>query len=461
MGTIFRIAHGCILDQRVLQLSLLMLVVGITQPVLAQTTIEGHWEGALIYEGAMQVIRVDLQETGDTIQGWVDIPDLTLFREPLQEAVYDPDSLKLSFKIIYGTFSLVVHPDIHEMTGENGWKTPAKLHLRRQVKRLEYQTEDVVFESEGASLAGTFVVPERPGPHPTVVILHGSGPSDRTRWAYRSRGDMFARHGIAALIYDKRGYNESTGDTDEITFDDLANDAVAAVRYLRTRDDVRTDRIGMYGSSQGGWISMMSAAQSSNIAFLVLNVTPAVSVYEQEAHWVEYHMRADDFSEESIVAAVSHTRLMFEVVTTGRQRETFLAASREVKQEKWAEYVYTPVTEEELGELITDWQGERYDPTEDLKRTILPVLALYGENDKSVPPRENVDKMQAYLAEAGNTDITIKVFPGVGHNMEAKGFTKEEDSGWPSGFYVWPRRVPGWEETIITWVQERVGMQAR
>jgi hypothetical protein len=101
---------------------------------------------------------------------------------------------------------------------------------QRAPKRAFYTTEEVGFENGGTHLAGTLLAPVTPGPHPAIVMLHGSGPS--TRESLQPFADVFARNGIAVLLHDKRGTGASTGNWTHATFDDLASDAIAAVEYL-------------------------------------------------------------------------------------------------------------------------------------------------------------------------------------------------------------------------------------
>lgn len=99
---------------------------------------------------------------------------------------------------------------------------------------LSYTSEAVTFRNGAVTLSGSLYVPTTPGKHPAIVFLQGSGPE--IRWgANRFWSDYFARRGVAALIYDKRGSGESTGDWKTSTFDDLANDAAAAIALLRAR----------------------------------------------------------------------------------------------------------------------------------------------------------------------------------------------------------------------------------
>ena len=82
-------------------------------------------------------------------------------------------------------------------------------------------------------------------------------------------GHWFATHGVAALAYDKRGVNESTGDFRIVSFTDLAADGLAAVAVVKARTDIDPGRIGVWGMSQGGWLGPLAASQSKDVAFVI------------------------------------------------------------------------------------------------------------------------------------------------------------------------------------------------
>src|ERR1044072_6272338 len=65
----------------------------------------------------------------------------------------------------------------------------------------------VEFHNQGVKLAGSLLWPRSEVPLPAVVFVHGAG--RQTRESYREAGEYFARQGIAALIYDKRGAGKS------------------------------------------------------------------------------------------------------------------------------------------------------------------------------------------------------------------------------------------------------------
>ncbi len=56
-----------------------------------------------------------------------------------------------------------------------------------------------------------------------------------------------------------------------------------------------------------------------------------------------------------------------------------------------------------------------YDPRPALAKVHCPVLALIGEKDLQVPPKENLFEIETALKAAGNEHVTVKVFPGLNH----------------------------------------------
>jgi predicted acyl esterase len=70
----------------------------------------------------------------------------------------------------------------------------------------------VRFGAPEARLAGEVLLPPGRGPHPGLILLHGSGPA--TREPYRAEARWYAGHGFAALIFDKRGTGASGGSAD-------------------------------------------------------------------------------------------------------------------------------------------------------------------------------------------------------------------------------------------------------
>ena len=101
---------------------------------------------------------------------------------------------------------------------------------------IDYSEVFFTNETNKLKLAGLLVVPEGEGPYPTVVIIQGSGPSFRDNGWYLSIVKHLQDNGIAVLIPDKRGCEKSEGEWIGASFDELANDAISAIEFIKTQD---------------------------------------------------------------------------------------------------------------------------------------------------------------------------------------------------------------------------------
>ncbi len=169
-------------------------------------TIVGHWEGAYGREGSIQPVMLDFILEDGNLLGTYDVPELEIYGEPIREIEQNYPSL--SIRLTYGVFTMHVSDDIGEMTGENKkWGPPLTLHLKRLPKPTitRFPREEIQFNNGPISVVGTLVMPPTAGPYPVFIVIHGSGVQGRDVGYYSIWGDFFARHRLAALIFDKRG----------------------------------------------------------------------------------------------------------------------------------------------------------------------------------------------------------------------------------------------------------------
>lgn len=421
---------------------------------LADPRIVGHWDGAFTRFGSAQSVALDISSTGNGLAGTYDIPDLVLYREPLTNLSLAGDTLR--FRLFWGEFTCLIHDANGEITGENlKWGPPVAVHLRRSSKLERFRVLPLEFESDSVTIAGDLLLPIGNPPFPAVVLIEGSTMSGRASWSYRSLGDLYAQNGIAAFVYDKRGVGESDGSVTDPTFGELAADAANAVRTLAKRKDIDAGKIGLLGISQGGWLGPLAALQCDSVGFLILVVGPSVPVWDQELHRVEYTMRAgslnedqpDSFSVEEIKAALAHTELGFAVALNSERWGEWEESVAIAKKSRWASYVGLDSTLSGL----QGWLHQRYDPSDVLRSTTVPVLALFGEKDEYVPPLENVDRMRELLREAGNYDVAIVVYPEVGHSLIRNATLVGGEWKWPNGYWQWARKAPGVADTLLNW----------
>ncbi|HEX7305525.1 alpha/beta hydrolase family protein [Lentzea sp.] len=130
---------------------------------------------------------------------------------------------------------------------------------------------------DGHPLHGTLTLPDGLGPHPAVLCLPGSGKVDRDSNAGRVRMELggplahaLARQGIASLRYDRRGVGASPGDWRAAGFVDNRDDAAMALRTLRARPEVKADKVGVVGHSEGAVHAMWLGSHENPAAVVLL-----------------------------------------------------------------------------------------------------------------------------------------------------------------------------------------------
>ena len=423
----------------------------------AQYSIEGYWEGAIIRDGAVRIIKIDFVKDGSIIRGHIEMPDLMTYG--LGPVVVKYEALTVSLRLpAVGQATLTLDPSIGEMTGTvraNG--PPITIHLKRTVKPLEMplKKEEVQFSNGDVSLAGTLILPAAAGPHPAILWVSGRGGTLREESA---RTRLFARYGIASLIYDKRGSGKSTGSFETATIENLISDALAAVKFLSTRADINAKQIGLHGESAGGWIVPVVATRSKvSIAFIMTSAGPAESLYDQQAHAYRYYLLFSDieFTDEELRIADAHIQMRLRVAFKNEGREEFQASAAKLKGTRMERFL---LDSEAADASDFDWlRRNDCDPAPHLKKITAPFLAFYGSRDYIVPPQENVKRLESYLTEAGNKDFKIVTIEGGNHDLSFRsGRLAKPDDPADKARWVWARVSPDYVETMLKWLLERV-----
>ena len=180
----------------------------------------------------------------------------------------------------------------------------------RLARRLAIASEEVTFKNGDVTFAGTLLTPSTPGPHPAIVLLHGSG--RLTRYSFGPYPHFFTSLGLAVLVYDKRASGASTGTYSPRTMyypEVLLQDAVEAVRFLQAQDNIDPKRIGLWGTSEGGMLTTQVAARTKGIAFVINSSGFMMPLWEQVLYNIEAQLRADGFSRNDVTDAVNFEKL--------------------------------------------------------------------------------------------------------------------------------------------------------
>lgn len=263
--------------------------------------------------------------------------------------------------------------------------------------------------TSSATGTGTAPPPDpkaKPARLPAVVLVGGSGPTDRNETVFgipifSQLANALADAGYLVVRYDKRGVGQSGGRPESATLTDYADDVRAVVKYLTDRKDVDDDRIAVIGHSEGAAVGMLAAKDDKKIRALVLIAGPGSTgadlILEQQRYMLS-KLKIDDKEKQ---AKIDLQKKIQAATLSGSGWDGIPVNLRRAADTAWFRSFLA------------------FDPAVVMKDVRQPILIIQGELDKQVPP-DHADKLAA-LAKARKkaADVQEVKLPGINHLLVA------------------------------------------
>jgi fermentation-respiration switch protein FrsA (DUF1100 family) len=397
--------------------------------------IDGAWIGTLeVGAGIKLRVVFHIVNTESGLVTTMDSPDQGMNGLPTTKTTRDGTKLKIDVQKISGAFEGTIDTETNSIVGTwtQGAEMPlvlrrlkdqSELELRRPqnpTKPYPYHDEDVSYENklQNVTLAATLTIPAGKAPFPAVILITGSGPQDRDESLLGHKpflvlSDYLTRHGIAVLRADDRGTGKSTGDFSTATTADFAIDTEAGIAYLKTRAEIDPHKIGLIGHSEGGIIAPMIAARNTDVAFIVMMAGSGVPGDEILVAQVQAIAESSGKTHEEAVKTAAKQR---EILALVKSEKDPAVLEKELKEKLSGEGLEAQAGIE-IKALTSPWfrYFMAYDPATALRKVTCPVLAINGEKDMQVPPKQNLPAIRKALEQAGNKHFEVDELPGLNH----------------------------------------------
>ena len=256
---------------------------------------------------------------------------------------------------------------------------------------------EVSFNSGGDRCAAWLYPAQRSEePAPAIVMAHGL--SGTRRDGLGPFAERFAEAGIAAIVFDHRGFGDSEGEPDLFEPRRQLEDWVAAIAFARSLPGIDPERVATFGSSMGGGNALAAAAGDERVAAVISQVpfldmaaqahraSPAASLRMLWAALRGRHLRAIGQPEEpAFINAPGGEEGWLHVVSIG-------------EDSRWRDRV------------SSRWLvGRPYRPIRHARGLHCPWLVCVGEEDRVARPGPAI--RAAKRAPKGE----LRIYPGVDH----------------------------------------------
>jgi uncharacterized protein len=292
-----------------------------------------------------------------------------------------------------------------------GWEAPS------YADQTAFDETDVQLGTGPLAVPGTLSIPRGAGPFPVVLMLSGSGPTDRdsTLGANKPLKDVawgLASAGIAVLRFDKVTAVHGDvirGNPDFTLADEYVPAATAALSLLHGHDRLDASRNFVLGHSLGGTVAPMIASIDGNVAGLIILAGGAQPLQWAIVRQVAYIADLDP-------GTAAAARPGIDALT----RQAELVDSAELSPD-------TPASELPLGSPAAYWLSIRdYDPVSAAAQLTVPILLLQGARDYQATVVDDLALWQAGLEKHPGTTTHIYeaanhfFFPGSGPSSPAE-----------------------------------------
>ena len=366
--------------------AIFFVVLLLTASAVQAQNLNGSFVGKLNAGLTKLTIVLNIEADGTAT---MESPDQTDQKIPANVDFLSADSVAISISMLQASYQgRLVGDELQGTFKQVGFSFPLNMKPgkveRRRSQVIEdtssYQTEEVTFRNEqaGATLAGTLTLPASlggAGGGTVLIMVSGSGQQNRDEELLGHKpfaviADYLARNGIATLRYDDRATGQSVGgDLTKATSEDFARDAAAGIAFLRK--DKRFSKVGIIGHSEGGLIAFMLGSQGL-VDFIVSLAGPGVS------------------GDTILFKQMQLGNPEGEELTMAKVRETILAQNN-----PWLNFFMD------------------YDPSDNIRHTTCPVLAVNGKKDVQVDAEMNLGALRSLLP--ANKKNCIVAYDGLNH----------------------------------------------
>lgn len=260
-----------------------------------------------------------------------------------------------------------------------------------------FPEKEIILERDAYNLKGTLMEPDAPSENHLVIIISGSGPTDRDgnnefmkNNSLKFLAEALFESGLASFRFDKRGIAGSEIGSlkeEDLVFEHFAEDVLGWIRWLN--QDNKFQKISIIGHSEGALVGIL-AAQKTEIYKFVSLAGPGFPI--------------DEILKEQLKDQPQMIKdAAFPILDTLRAGKTVDNVNP----------ILATLFRPSVQPFLISWM--KYDPVAELAKLSVPILIIHGDSDIQVSI-ENGRKLHS-----GNPSSKLEIIEGMNHVLKISG----------------------------------------
>ncbi|HOS20534.1 MAG TPA: alpha/beta fold hydrolase [Bacteroidales bacterium] len=452
---------------------------------LSAQELQGYWQGQLNNE--LQKINMQFAFSYDSSRSsyiaYLTIPQQMIIRLKINKISVADDSIKINISNFAAKYDgkILDNDSIIGNLYQSGMSLPLILYRISEVDTFSfnrpqnplppfpYISKDVEFynKKDKIKLAGTITMPDSISKHPAVVLISGSGPQDRDESLafhkpFALIADRLTKAGIVVLRYDDRGVAKSEGNFSIATTFDFADDAKAAINWLKNQPFVDKNNIGVIGHSEGGIIAFYLASKEKNLKFAIALAGVTIPCDQLIALQTKKMMQLYDMPTQITEAYYNFYLQALQIIKTETNDKwknildsLFNANFNNLDSSLLSKY---NIDKSLINQLTFSYNNIwlktfiNIDPSDYLKNLNCNTLALFGSKDVQVPAAENEEMFkQIAMCKKKSCVVESMTFEGLNHLFQHANTGSTEEYA-----LIEETMSDDVLEKIINWIQKNI-----
>jgi len=286
---------------------------------------------------------------------------------------------------------------------------------------MNVSSTDVSFDAAGVTVQGTVTAPEQSGTYPAVMLIAGSGPTDRDWRSPALPGDngsakllaeALTQRGVVVLRYDKRASGK-TPVPETLSWDDYTAEQNAGLALLAAREDVAKDGIFVAGHSEGGAHALRLAPRATTpLAGVILMATAGRSLKDVVVWQIHNQLISAGVPEMQVAAHDDQLGGVLDQFIAGQEVDA-AAASEYPGVQNLVRAFTAPMAVSFSRDLLG------FEPTDAVAALEVPVFVLNGAKDIQVDPKVDAEPLRD-AAKAAGKNVRFVIYEDADHVLKAE-----------------------------------------